>query len=190
VFVRLTGCNLRCRYCDTSYAYEDGQNLSVAGILHRVDELGGDLVEVTGGEPLLQHGTPLLLHALSESGKTVLLETNGTFLLPRVRPYHVIMDLKCPGSGESEKTEWRNLEALQPGDEIKFVITDRVDFDWAIEVILTHNLDGAGFPLLFSPVSGTLEPQRLGEWILATGLPLRLQLQLHKLIWPGQERGV
>ncbi|OGV68808.1 MAG: 7-carboxy-7-deazaguanine synthase [Lentisphaerae bacterium RIFOXYB12_FULL_65_16] len=190
VFVRLTGCNLRCRYCDTGYAYEEGRKLSISSIIHRVDELGGGLVEVTGGEPLLQPATPTLLFALAESGRRVLLETNGTLLLPEVRPYHVIMDLKCPGSGQSEKTEWRNLELLQAGDEIKFVIWDRADFDWAVETILTRELDGAGLPLLFSPVAGKIEPERLAEWVLATGLPLRLQLQLHKLIWPGRERGV
>lgn len=190
VFVRLSGCNLRCRYCDTTYAYEPGRLMTAAEIVARVESLGGGLVEVTGGEPLHQDGTPALLEYLVAQGRTVLLETNGSRLLPQDRDYHVIMDLKCPASGETAKIEWANIERLQPGDELKFVICDRRDFDWAVDTIRERDLGKLALPLLFSPVLGTLEPRDLAAWILESGLDVRLQLQLHKLIWPDTPRGV
>jgi len=190
VFVRLSGCNLRCRYCDTRYAYDPGQPMSGSEVLARVDALGGELVEVTGGEPLMQDGAHGLLNALAAAGKTVLLETNGSLPLPADRAYRVIMDVKCPASGETDKVHWENVARLQPGDELKFVAAERADFDWAVATIHRLGLGSRGLPLLFAPVHGKLAPERLAEWILGSGLELRLQLQLHKVVWPGKDRGV
>ena len=190
VFVRLSGCNLRCRYCDTTYASAPGEPMIVDQVLARVATLPGDLVEVTGGEPLLQPGTPVLLEALAAQGRTVLLETNGSLPLPSPRRCRAIMDLKCPSSGEADKIHWENLDRLQPGDELKFVMSDRADFDWAVTVIRERRLDQVGYPLLFSPAFGALDPRLLADWILDSGLTVRLHLQLHRLIWPGVERGV
>jgi 7-carboxy-7-deazaguanine synthase len=188
-FVRLSGCNLRCRWCDTSHAWESGEPLSLAQVVTQVRELGTDLVEVTGGEPLLQPETPDLLEALAAVARTVLLETNGSQPVPVRRHWHAILDVKCPGSGMHERMYWTNLERLQPRDELKFVVCDRADFDYALFHIRKHALHTRGIPLLLSPVTDCLAPRELAAWILATGLPLRLQLQLHRLVWPEKERG-
>jgi 7-carboxy-7-deazaguanine synthase len=191
VFVRLSGCNLRCSYCDTSYAFAQGTPMSVNEVLEQVEQLGGNLVEVTGGEPLYQAECLELLAALAANGKTVLLETNGSLPIPRGdRPYHVIMDLKCPSSGECQANCWENLDVLTGKDEIKFVIADRGDFNWVLERISAHDLQRRGFPLLFSPAGDRLEGATLAQWILETRLQVRLQIQLHKILWPNQDRGV
>ena len=200
VFVRLSGCNLACRYCDSEYARaEPGRRLSVAAVVAEVRRLGFEpgagervpLVEVTGGEPLLQPDSLELLTALAPVAATVLVETNGSLLLPSFREFRAVLDVKCPGSGMAERMDWRNLDRLQPGDEVKFVVGDRVDFDYAVEVVRTHGLLARpGVALLLSPVAGRVAPREVAAWLLASGLPLRLQLQLHKLLWPDIIRGV
>jgi 7-carboxy-7-deazaguanine synthase len=191
VFIRLSGCNLRCSYCDTSYAFAQGTPLSLNEVLEQVEQLGGSLVEVTGGEPLYQAECRELLAALAANGKTVLLETNGSLPIPRGdRPYHVIMDLKCPSSGECQANCWENLEVLTAKDEIKFVIGERQDFDWALETIRKHTLTQRSFSLLFSPVGDRLAGATLAQWILESRIQVRLQIQLHKILWPNQDRGV
>lgn len=190
VFVRLSGCNLRCTYCDTRYAYDVGESMSVGQIVEKVGCLGPGIAEVTGGEPLLQEEAPALLAALAATGRTVLIETNGTLPLPGRRPYHVIMDIKCPSSGEEQRTCWANVRALTPGDEVKLVVADRADFDWAAERVTEHCLGERGLAVLVSPVAGELDPRDLARWVLDSRLPLRLQLQLHRVIWPECDRGV
>jgi len=190
VFVRLTGCDLRCSWCDTEYAFYEGRKRPIEEILEEITGYDCDLVEVTGGEPLLQPNVHELIACLLERGKTVMIETGGhrdaTSLDPRVRR---ILDVKTPSSGECEKTYEPNFEGLREGDEIKFVISDRVDFEWAARWIEGHPL-AAQVPLLFSPVHGTLDPADLAQWMLESGTPARLQLQLHKILWPGVLRGV
>jgi 7-carboxy-7-deazaguanine synthase len=191
-FVRTVGCNLRCRYCDTEYARDgEGLRLSVDEICAEVEAHATRLACITGGEPLVQAaGVVALAERLLGGDYTVLLETNGTLdLAPVPEDVIVIMDAKCPGSGESGKTLTQNLERLRPRDEVKFVITDRRDFDWAVAFVQQHALAG-GPQLLFAPTHGVLEPRRLAEWVLAAGLPIRLQLQLHKILWPERDRGV
>lgn len=189
-FIRLSGCNLRCRYCDTSYAYPAGLRLCIAEVLDRVAAFGCRRVEVTGGEPLLQAESGALLDALAREGYRVLLETNGSILLPESRPYRVIMDIKCPSSGEDASVEWLNLDRLQPDDELKFVMSDRADFDWAVRQIRRRGIDPSSRALLFAPVWQVLAPRDLAEWLLDSKLDARLQLQLHRVIWPDRERGV
>ena len=190
VFVRLTGCPLRCTYCDSAYAFDQGRPMTIPQILERVDQYGCDLVEVTGGEPLAQDATPALLTALCDAGKRVLLETAGSLDTSALDPRVIrIMDLKCPSSGEMEHNLWSNLEHLREDDEVKFVIGERGDYDWAREVIERHRLtERCG--VLVSPVFGKLAPAELAGWVLADGLAVRLQVQLHKVIWPGVRRGV
>lgn len=189
-FLRLAGCPLDCRWCDTIYAKSGGQDMALSAILDQVAALGHDLVEVTGGEPLSQTDTPALLTALCQSGYTALLETNGcediSGLDPRVR---IIMDLKCPSSGMAERTLWPNLAALKPSDEVKLVLADRADYEYARQVIIEHDLAGR-CGVLLSTVHGQLEPRLAVEWLLADRLPVRFQLQLHKYIWPPDARGV
>jgi 7-carboxy-7-deazaguanine synthase len=191
VFVRLTGCNLRCVWCDTEYAFHAGQQMEVREIADQVHGYGCELVEVTGGEPLLQKGIYALFDALLEQGCTVMVETSGERDISRVDPRVIkIMDLKCPGSGESESNRWSNLEWLTPHDEVKFVIADRVDYEWARGVTREHNLADRVNAVLMSPVFGGLEPARLATWILEDRLSVRMQLQIHKFIWSPTARGV
>lgn len=191
VFVRTTGCNLRCVWCDTDYAFYGGREVSVEEALAEVDRIGGAcrMVELTGGEPLLQKDICSLAEGLLARGYTVLCETSGSVDVARLpRDVVKIMDLKCPGSGEVDRNLWENLDRLSPQDEIKFVIRDRRDYEWACAVIEERGLQGR--KLLFSPVWGELSLSDLAEWILHDGVPVRLQTQLHKQIWPSEAAGV
>ena len=190
VFVRLTACDLRCTWCDTPYAFYEGRKMSIDDVIKAVDEYGCPLVEITGGEPLLQDDVYPLMERLLEAGHTVMLETGGHRPVDRVPADVVkIVDVKCPGSGESGKNCWANLDALAPHDEVKFVIADRADYEFARDIVSTK-LAGRSGAVLFSPVHGTLDPKTLAEWVLADRLPVRVQLQLHKLIWDPATRGV
>ncbi len=191
VFVRLTACDLRCRWCDTPYAFYEGQKRSLDDVVADVAKYECRLVEITGGEPLLQEDVFPLMEALLGRGYTVMLETGGHRPLERV-PTDVIkiMDVKCPASGESDKNYWPNLETLTKHDEVKFVVQDRTDYDFAKQVITEHDLASRVGAVLMSPVHGVLEPRLLSEWMLADHVPARLQLQLHKLIWSPDTRGV
>lgn len=188
-FIRLTGCSLRCVWCDTAYAFSGGDVLAVSDAVDRVLALGTDLVEVTGGEPLEQEGVYPLMERLLERGKTVLLETGGHVPLDRVDPRVVkIVDVKAPGSGMMAANLPENLESLGGSDEVKFVLADRRDFDWAIEFVRERNLDNRHV-VTFSPVWETLSAPLLAEWIRDSGRPIRLGVQLHKLLWgdvPGR----
>ena len=191
-FVRTMGCNLRCSYCDTEYARDgEGIRLTVTEICREVERLGPRLVCITGGEPMVQaEGVIVLAGRLLEGGRTVLLETNGTIDLEPVPDGVVkIMDVKCPGSGEAGKTLPGNLALLRPADEVKFVISDRADFDWSASFVEEHGL-ADGPEILFAPALGRLAGRELAEWIMASGLNVRLQLQLHKILWPDKTRGV
>jgi 7-carboxy-7-deazaguanine synthase len=191
VFVRTTGCHLRCVWCDTDYAFFGGRDMSVEEIVAEVERIGRGcrLVELTGGEPLLQKEIGRLAETLLERGYSVLCETSGSIDVG-VLPAGVvkIMDIKCPGSGEAENNLWSNLEKLGPGDEIKFVVRDRADYEWALAVIDERGL--AGRKLLFAPVWSELKLERLAEWMLEDNVPARLQPQLHKYIWHADETGV
>ncbi len=195
-FVRLTGCPLRCVWCDTTYAFQGGERMTLEAIVARVEELGTPLVELTGGEPLVHPGAFELARRLLDGGYTVLVETSGAVdVAPLDARAHKIMDLKCPGSGEVERNLWSNLEHLGPGDELKFVLADRADYEWAREVTRARGLDervrvGALRAILFSPVWDALDLQDLAGWILEDRLPVRYQIQLHKLIWGPAARGV
>lgn len=190
-FVRTTACHLRCVWCDTPHAFGQGEVMAVEDVLTQVRRLGGPLVEVTGGEPLLQPAVLPLMSRLADEGYTVLLETSGTLdIAPVDRRVHIIMDLKCPGSGEQEANRWENIPLLKEHyDEVKFVIANREDFDWAVAVVRKYRL-AERFAVLFSPAFGLLAPATLADWILRSGLPVRLQLQLHKYIWSPDARGV
>jgi 7-carboxy-7-deazaguanine synthase len=191
VFVRLTACDLRCSWCDTPYAFHEGRKMSVDEVLAAVEGHGCDLVEITGGEPLLQDDVYPLMERLLAGGRTVMLETGGHRTIARVPPAVVkIVDVKCPGSGESAKNDWGNLERLAPHDEVKFVVKDRADYEFARDVIAKYGLPSRAAAVLVSPVHGVLEPRTLSEWMLADHLPARLQLQLHKFIWHPSTRGV
>jgi 7-carboxy-7-deazaguanine synthase len=191
VFVRLTACDLRCTWCDTVYAFTEGKKMAVEDILSAVELYGCPLVEITGGEPLLQDDVYPLMAALVKSGKTVLLETGGHVSLEHV-PVGVIriVDIKCPASGESERTHWPNLDRLTPSDEAKFVIRDRHDYQFARTVVAEHQLDRRCAAVLLSPVHGVLDPRVLAEWMLEDRVLARLQLQVHKYIWLPGTRGV
>ena len=191
VFVRLTACDLRCSWCDTPYAFYEGRKMSIDEVLAEVDKYGCPLVEVTGGEPLLQQDVYPLMTRLLEQGKRVLLETGGHRSIARV-PVGVerIMDVKCPGSGESAKNDWTNLEQLTPTDQVKFVVKDRADYEFARNLVTRERLADRVAAVLFSPVHGVLDARLLAEWMLADRLPVRLQLQAHKFIWPPDTRGV
>lgn len=191
VFVRLTACDLRCRWCDTPYAFHEGRKMSVDEVLAAVEAYGCPTVEVTGGEPLLQADVVPLMERLLASGKTVLIETGGHRSIARVPAGVVrIVDIKCPGSGESEKTDWANLALLTRRDQVKFVIADRADYEFARDVVRREGLADRCGAVLFSPVHGELELRPLAEWMLADRIPARLQPQLHKYIWDPQTRGV
>jgi 7-carboxy-7-deazaguanine synthase len=190
VFVRLTGCPLRCTWCDTDYAFFGGRDQSIEETLDQIRSYGCTLVEVTGGEPLAQPATAELLRRLCQDNFTVLLETSGAVDTAIVDPsVHIILDVKCPGSGMTDRMYWLNVERLRPKDEAKFVIQDQDDYDWAKGIVARYRLTDR-CPVLFSPVFGTLDPRQLAEWMLADRLPIRLQLQLHKHIWAPDMRGV
>jgi 7-carboxy-7-deazaguanine synthase len=191
VFVRLTACDLRCSWCDTPYAFTEGTKMSVSDVLSRVEGYGCDLVEITGGEPLLQRDVYPLMQQLLDSGRTVMVETGGHLSIKDV-PSSVIrvVDVKCPGSGESAKNYWENLQLLTHQDEVKFVIRDRADYEYARDVVARHGLAGRTAAVLFSPVHNVLPSKDLAAWILEDRLPVRLQLQAHKYIWGADVRGV
>jgi 7-carboxy-7-deazaguanine synthase len=191
VFVRLTACDLRCSWCDTPYAFHEGRKLSVEDVASQVGSYGCRLVEITGGEPLLQRDVYPLMNRLLQEGHEVMIETGGHLSVADVPEEVVrIIDVKCPGSGESERNHWPNLEALRPRDEVKFVIRDRTDYDYAREVVARHDLTSRVAAVLFSPVHDVLAPAELARWILEDRLPVRLQLQSHKYIWGPDVRGV
>jgi len=187
--IRLAGCNLDCSWCDTPYAREEGRRMSLKEVLRRVGRLGCRRAEVTGGEPLIQSATPALLRSLCEKGYETLLETNGSKDIAHLDPRVIrVVDFKCPASGQAEANRWANVEHLTPRDEVKFVIADQRDYRFAREAVETHELLSKA-PVTFSPVHGVLSPSVLAEWILADSLDVRLGLQLHRIIWPGRDRG-
>jgi 7-carboxy-7-deazaguanine synthase len=191
VFVRLTACDLRCTWCDTPYAFHEGTKRRLEDVLADVERFDCPLVEVTGGEPLLQPDVYPLMQGLLDRGKTVLLETGGHRSTAQVPAGVVtILDIKCPGSGEAARMDWANLDRLRPHDEIKFVIKDRLDYEYARDAIHRHDLPGRVAATHFSPVHGVLDPKTLSEWVLADRLPVRVQLQIHKYIWSPDTRGV
>jgi len=191
VFVRLARCHLRCVWCDTAYAFYGGDPVAIEDIVSKCKEMNCALIEITGGEPLVQAGCAELAQALLGEGFTVLIETSGSLPID-VLPVEVIkiMDLKCPDSGECEKNHWPNIAALSPRDEVKFVIASRRDYEWARDTTHEHDLVSRCNAVLFSPVFGSVAPADLVQWILADNLDVRFQLQLHKFIWPPEQRGV
>lgn len=190
-FVRLTGCNLRCTWCDTPQAFKGGTRLARGEVRERALALGTPLVELTGGEPLLQPGAIPLLRELCDAGRTVLVETSGEADVSRVDPrVHKIMDLKAPGSGESHRNRWSNLGHLTARDEVKFVLRDRADYEWMRVVLGERGLPAIGCALLASPVWGILAPRDLVAWVLEDALPVRVNMQLHKVIWGKDAQGV
>lgn len=203
VFIRLTACDLRCSYCDTPYAFFEGESMPLDAIIARVESFGCKLVELTGGEPLLQKSALPLMAQLCDRGYSVLLETSGAHDIAPVDPRVIrIMDLKTPGSGESDRNRIENIDLLRPQDEIKFVIGSREDYEWACGMIARHALDRKVKTILFSPVfrhAGMpgqtaghpgIEPKSIVDWMLKDHVPARFQLQLHKFIWPPNQRGV
>lgn len=191
VFVRLTFCDLRCNYCDTEYAFYEGQKKPLSGIVAAVREFNCPLVEVTGGEPLLQKNVLPLMSMLADAGETVLLETSGAHDISAVDPrVHRIMDLKTPGSGEVERNLWSNIDHLNERDEVKFVIGSREDYEWSREKNAQFELAKRCRAVLFSPIFGRIDPRQIVEWILADKLSVRFQLQIHKFIWAPTQRSV
>jgi 7-carboxy-7-deazaguanine synthase len=191
VFVRLTACDLRCSWCDTPYAFHEGRKMSEDEVMAQVRSYECPLVEITGGEPLLQRDVYPLMRRLLESGHSVMLETGGHISIADVPPGVVrIVDVKCPGSGEAHRNHLPNLDLLTPLDEVKFVIRDRADYEFARETVTRHGLEGRVAAVLFSPVHGVLDAKTLAEWILRDRLAVRLQLQVHKYIWGPDVRGV
>jgi 7-carboxy-7-deazaguanine synthase len=190
-FVRTTGCNLRCSWCDTPQAFYGGTRMKRGDVLARALALGTQLVELTGGEPLLQPAVFPLMRELCDAGKTVLVETSGEADVSAVDPrVHRIMDLKAPGSGESHRNRWSNLDFLTPRDEIKFVLKDRADYEWMRDVIRERDLARRTPTLLASTVFGALATRDLVAWVLEDELPVRVQLQMHKYVWPPDATGV
>ena len=191
VFVRLTACDLRCSWCDTPYAFYEGKKRTVDDVVAEVERYQCPLVEITGGEPLLQEDVYPLMEQLLALGLTVMIETGGHRSISRV-PADVlkIVDVKCPGSGEAHRNHWENLAAIGSRDEVKFVIKDREDYEYARDVVTRYDLAGKAGAILFSPVHGVLDARVLSEWVLSDRLPVRLQLQLHKFIWSPETRGV
>ena len=191
VFVRLTFCNLRCNYCDTEYAFYEGIKRSLGEILDAIAAYRCPLVEITGGEPLLQKNVLPLMSMLCDSGYTVLLETSGAHDISKVDPrVHRIMDLKTPGSGEVDKNLWSNIDHLNAGDEVKFVMGSREDYEWSRDKVQRYDLPSRCRAVLFSPIFGRIDPRQIVEWILADKLNVRFQLQMHKFIWSPAQRGV
>jgi 7-carboxy-7-deazaguanine synthase len=191
VFVRLTGCDLRCSWCDTTYAFHEGTTREVDEVVRAVGAFGCRLVEVTGGEPLLQPDVYALLDALTGAGHRVLLETGGQVSIERVPATVVrIVDVKCPGSGMSDRVDWANVDRLRPADEVKFVLADRADYEYAKAILDRYRLPGRVAEVLLSPVHGRLQPADLAAWVLADRLPVRVQLQVHKHIWGPDASGV
>ena len=190
VFIRLTGCNLRCSWCDTAYAFYDGKNLTVEETLQKVETFGLPLVEITGGEPLLQEAVYPLMEALLKKGYRVMLETSGALPIDKV-PEKVIkiLDIKCPGSGEEKKNHLENLKFLSPHDEVKFVLLDRADYEWSRDMLRKYDMVPSK-QVLFSPVYDKLNLKDLSQWILKDRLAVRLQTQLHKVIWSKDAIGV
>ena len=190
-FVRLSRCNLRCRWCDTPQAFEGGTQRPRADVLNAALSFGTPLVELTGGEPLLQPGAIPLLQELCDAGRTVLLETSGERDISEVDPrVHRIMDIKAPGSDESHRNRWENIEHLTKRDEVKVVLADRADYDWAKRVIEEHDLASRVNAILLSCVWGELDPKDLVRWVLEDSLPVRVLLQMHKVIWDADTQGV
>lgn len=191
VFVRLTGCNLRCRWCDTAYAFYEGRRMTVEEVAAAVAAFECDLVEITGGEPLLQDAVHPLIDSLFKARATVMIETSGACDIGGLDPRVIrIVDIKCPGSGESARNRWENLECLTKRDEVKFVIADRADYEWARGVMSRHGIAARAGAVLMSPAFGELDPKDLAAWIMEDRLPARLQLQIHKHIWDPAARGV
>lgn len=191
VFVRLAGCNLRCAYCDTRHAWFEGRQTGIEEIVSRVMDYGVPLVEITGGEPLLQSQTPALARRLLDAGLEVMVETNGSLPIDRISAECIrVMDIKCPGSGQGDKTDFDNIGRLGPKDQVKFVVCDRADYDFARAVIERHWNGKPPVPVLISPAAETVAPATVAAWILEDRIDVRLQLQLHKILWPGIERGV
>lgn len=189
VFVRLAGCNLRCRWCDSAYTFTGGEKMTLDQVMEQVKSFGCGLVEVTGGEPLAQPEAFELVRRLSDDGLEVLIETSGSIdIAPVDERAKIILDIKCPGSGEVEKNRWENIDRLRPSDEIKFVLADRADYEWARQTISERNLER--WTILLSPVWGELDLKSLAEWMLADRLPARLQTQLHKHVWGADVHGV
>ena len=189
VFVRLAGCNLRCVWCDSEYTFTGGERMSVDEVVERVKGYGCNLVEVTGGEPLAQGEAFDLIGRLCDGGFEVLVETSGSIdITPVDRRAKIVLDVKCPGSGEAAKNRWENLDELRPHDEVKFVIAGRADYEWARKLVEEKRLDR--WTVLLSPVWGRLDLKSLAEWMLADRLPARLQTQLHKHVWGADVRGV
>ena len=190
IFIRLTYCNLRCSYCDTEYAFYDGKDMEITDIMSEIKRWDCNLVEVTGGEPLFQDECIDLLNELVNSNYEVMLETGGSLSISDVPKKVVkIVDFKCPSSGMVKKNLWSIVDDLQAHDEVKFVIGNREDFDWAKDRITEYSMDKI-CTLLFSPTFGEIDPQQIVEWILAENLPVRMQLQMHKMIWSPEEKGV
>ncbi len=195
-FIRLTGCPLRCVWCDTEYSFFGGEKIPLADLMAKVHDIGTKLVEITGGEPLIHRNAFLLARMLLDEGYTVLVETSGAIdVAPLDVRAHKIMDLKCPGSGEVARNLWSNLDHLTGRDEIKFVIKDRADYEWARDIVRNRGLaerktQGALREILFSPVWDAVDFQKLAEWILEDHLPVRYQIQLHKVIWGANVPGV
>ena len=191
VFVRLTACDLRCTWCDTPYAFTEGRKMSVDDVVARVREYNCDVVEITGGEPLLQKEVYPLMERLLHDGRIVMLETGGHLSAEQVPAGVVrVIDVKCPGSGESHHNCWENLANVRPHDEVKFVVKDRADYEFARDVISERSLSGRVAAIHLSPVHGVLDAKTLAEWVIADRLPVRVQLQLHKYIWSPDTRGV
>lgn len=190
IFIRTTGCNLRCRWCDTRYAYNDGTEMMIADIMKKVKSLECSLVEITGGEPLLQDGIPELAMHLLDNGFKLMIETNGSVDIGLIdNRAEIVMDVKCPGSGMSEKMRWENLEILREKDQVKFVIADRGDYIWVMDLLKKYRRL-KDLTILLSPAFGILRPEDLASWILEDNLNVRLQLQLQKYIWAPDKRGV
>lgn len=189
-FVRLAHCNLRCVWCDTAYAFDEGTGTTVGEVVDRLAAFGTRYVLVTGGEPLAQPGVHDLIGVLLGAGHEVAVETGGSLDIAPLDPRAmIVLDVKCPGSGMMDRNRWANLDLLKPGDEVKFVIADRADYEWSRDVLRTRGL-ASRHGVLLSPVHGALHPRALAEWILEDRLPVRLQIQLHKYLWPPDRRGV